>query len=165
MASKMLAAAYFTWKWVWSTTDHHDHQSIMIQGHMKFIKEADCRKAGMRCQPVYDTWDGPDSRVARLIVTAYDDKDRAIPVKEVRGTFDLWGDVRIQALVYDGQPRIDIRRWSCGYPTKQGLSLSPQDWLRLIDSKNNLTALTKDVKEGRQVDERLHINGSVFASV
>ncbi len=161
MASKMLAPpAYFLWKWILSTDD-----SIMIQGHMKFIKEADCREAGMRCQPVYDTWDGPDSPVANLIVTAYDHQDRAMPVKEVRGTFDLWSDVRIQALVYDGQPHIDIRRWSRGYPTRKGISLRHQDWVRLLESKDNLAVLINDMREGLWVDEHLHINGSVFATV
>ncbi len=159
MASKILAPpAYFKWKWI-------SDGSIMVEGQMKFIKENDCYQSAMRCQPSYDTGDGPDSPGARLIVTAYDHQDKAVPFEEVRGAFGLCGNVRIQVLVYDEQPCIDIRRWSRGYPTRKGISISPQDWVSLMASKNNLAVLIKDVKEGRQVDERLHINGSVFATV
>jgi len=139
--------------------------SLMDEGCLRFTKEAECREAALICKPIYYMGDGGNSPYARLIITAYDDQDQALPTTEVRGTFELENDIRVQALVYSGQPRIDIRKWSTGYPTKKGISLSPQRWVSLLWSHKRLAGLIKDVKEGRRVDRRLHISGSVFASI
>lgn len=58
-----------------------------------------------------------------LIVTPYKFRDETS--KQIKGTFDLGSGMRLQVLVLNGRPLIDIRHWSSrNIPTPRGIALS-----------------------------------------
>jgi len=80
------------------------------------------------------------------------------------------GNAKLRATYYKGQPRIDIRRWKKlkderVIPTKKGVSLPPQRWLRLINERERVDKLLERVMSGENICERIHIGGPLYGEV
>ena len=76
-------------------------------------------------------------------------------------------EARIQALYFNGQPLIDIRRWAYNYrnelvPTKKGISLPLVRWVQLLEQAEFIDGLMEKIKSGATVDEKLPIGGPVI---
>ena len=159
MAAKTLntsAAAYYMWKWV-----SIEKKGVVVQSETKFAQEEECRAEGEDSEPFGQNFNG-----ARLVVTAYDSKDRETIPKEVKGTFKLSEKFGVQASYFGGKPRIDIRQLTPeGYPTKKGLFLTPQRWVRLLGLTHQVNKAMQEIKEGKQVDARFHVSGPVFITM
>lgn len=150
---------YYQWKWVCEEDD-----ALIVDGRHMWEHEADCRQEAERYRPVMAERMG---MAAKLILTIHDKQDKSVPTKEIRGTFDLGHDVRVQALYFDRQPRIDIRKWSSGYgyPLKRGLPLSPQRWASLLELRAAIQGNIKKIQAKQHVDVTLHVSGPVFLSM
>lgn len=77
---------------------------------------------------------------------------------------------QVQATIYRGSPRIDVRQWKKDArgelsPTKKGVSLPLQRWMRLIRKEDQINACLSKLKNGKNVDEKIHIGGPVYAVV
>lgn len=86
--------------------------------------------------------------------------------RQIKGTFDLGGGLRVQVLVSNGRPLIDIRRWTTrDMPSQKGIALSPLSWVTLLRLRHRVFETMKDIKAGMSIDERMHVSGPIFLSM
>lgn len=155
------ATAYYKWKWVWSDTN-----KTSIESHEQYIQEGECRKAALRCEPIYDTCDCECGVVAELIITPYYARDTSLLLEDAKGnSYDLDHGITVEAAYFEGKPQVAIRQWIDGHPTKKGITLSPERWLRLLCLKENIENSMQEIRLGKKVKSRLHVGGPVYLSI
>lgn len=89
---------------------------------------------------------------------------------DVLETFNLGNGLYVQALHYNGEPRIDLRQWfytSDGEqkPTRRGICLTSTSWLKLLESIDHLAEDISNVKERRSVNKRYPLGADVYATI
>ena len=84
-------STYFKWEWV-------KDDKVVSTSTGRFKSRADCFTDAMISERDAD----------ELSITRYDAKK---PERRVRGSLELGHGIRIQAVEFNGEPRIDIRTW------------------------------------------------------
>ena len=87
-------STYFKWEWV-------KDGKVKSKSTERFESRADCMTSAM--ESAYSERPG-----AEVVITRYDANK---PESRVRGSSELGHGIRIQAVEFNGEPRIDIRTW------------------------------------------------------
>ncbi len=98
-------STYFKWEWV-------KDGKVLNENDQRFDTRNKCFTDALRTRLNDDNLNDDKLDDTRIRVTCYEaSTDRQVPEKKVYGSFDLGHGIRIQAVEYDGKPRIDIRIW------------------------------------------------------
>ncbi len=81
--------------------------------------------------------------------------------------FDLGHGLRVEACVYKGENRIDIRQWDeeTQKRTTRGISITTEQWLELLKMTDQLNVDMQRVKGGKDICKAYELPGSVYATI
>lgn len=157
-AIPVAAETYYKWKWMFGGKE------VLTESSIQFTEEDECRRDGERCMPSCDVAGSSPETNIQLVVMPYKPRDEMD--KQIRGTFHLGRGMRVQVLILNGRPLIDIRRWtSPNIPSQRGIALSPLCWMTLLGMRHRVNNTIQDIKAGKIVDERMHVSGPIFLSM
>jgi hypothetical protein len=110
------------------------------------------------------------SGVASIPLAQYCDRQLQLVPAEVscehRSLFDLGRGLHVEACLYQGTQRIDVRVWDDeGKRTKRGISLTIEQWVALLEDADKLDADLDRVKSGEGLHSSYCLGESVFVSI
>lgn len=74
-------------------------------------------------------------------------------------------DIKVQALYYGEEARIDIRRWKGNQPTERGLYISPICFQQLLGLEKWVDVRLQKIKDKQTVDDKAPVYGPVYISM
>ena len=76
--------------------------------------------------------------------------------REVFLSVHTWNDI----------PRVDLRLFNAGYPTKKGCILNASRWAILMDNLDEIEKKMGEVQEGNlEIDLNIHLGANLYAAV
>ena len=163
----MLNPTRFQWQWV-----NSDDMVMSMSPNTRFPDEESCKADAWEHAPAKSThaklWivglTGNGSEIGAVYehyLVPEDDKLEVVMCRE------LGDDVRMEVLKEADQYSVDIRRWTLAsnkrlIPTKKGIRLSLQCFVRLMWMRDQTQDMLEKVKSGAKIDERILVGRAIY---
>lgn len=169
MANLVTGPVYYKWQWVYSVDS-----GVMSESNRQFSDEIACEEEAMNCKPLFmSSWDRENNPIAVLKINGYTENGELLSSESLDGrnkvllTRPIGETACMRVVQYRDQQRIDLRQWvkiNKGeiVPTKKGVSMPLQRWVRLKYLKSEVNNVLKKIKGGQHVKKKIHVGGTVF---